>query len=144
MAQQAIPATRNARPFLDFASRGLRYTEKPAVRTLSQRETKIAGIYDLGKITEQSVKRFERMMIYDEYRKKYQQVMKNQLKPRVIRKPIYNLQLDGTVRVDLPPEHPICRKREERRELMFATGKAGKGGQRPRRDNNDIKVRCEK
>lgn len=143
MVQQAIPATRNARSFLDFASRGLRI-EKPAVRSLSQRETKSAGIYDLGKITEQSVKRFERMMIYDEYRRKYQQIMKNRLKPRVIRKPIYNLQLDGTVKVDLPPEHPICINREKRREVMFATGKTGKSGQKPRRDNNDIKVRCEK
>lgn len=83
-------------------------------------------------------------MIFDEYRRRYQQVMSNQLKPRIIRKPVYNLQLDGSVKVDLPPEHPICRKREERRQIMFATGKAGKGGQKPRQNNNDIKIRCGK
>lgn len=58
------------------------------------------------------------------------------------RKPLSIIQLNGQVRVDLPPEHPICRERSERRAMMFATGKAGKGGQRPRRDTNNIKLRC--
>lgn len=35
--------------------------------------------------------------------------------------------------VNLPREHPICREREERREVLFAKNKAGKGGQRPPR-----------
>lgn len=58
------------------------------------------------------------------------------------RKPLSIIQLNGQVRVDLPPEHPICRERSERRAMMFAIGKAGKTGQRPRRDNNNIKLRC--
>ena len=57
-------------------------------------------------------------------------------------KPVATIQPDMSVKVDLPPEHPICVKRQERRELLFATGRAGKGGQRPRRQNNDIKLRC--
>lgn len=99
---------------------------------------------DSNKPTDYEIRRFERNMIFDEYRRRYQQVMSNQLKPRIIRKPVYNLQMDGSVKVDLPPEHPICRKREERRQIMFATGKAGKGGQKPRQNNNDIKIRCGK
>ena len=35
--------------------------------------------------------------------------------------------------VNLHSSHPICREREERREVLFAKNKAGKGGQRPPR-----------
>lgn len=44
--------------------------------------------------------------------------------------------------VDLPPEHKICRERQARREIMFAQDKAGKGGQKPRRKDNNIELRC--
>ncbi|WGL31343.1 hypothetical protein [Dipodfec virus UOA04_Rod_962] len=33
--------------------------------------------------------------------------------------------------VDLPREHPICQRRQERKEVLFAKRKAGKGGQKP-------------
>lgn len=42
---------------------------------------------------------------------------------------------------DLPKEHPICQKRKERKEVMFATGKAGKGGQKPLR-KPILNIRC--
>lgn len=58
------------------------------------------------------------------------------------RKPLNVIQLNGKVRVDLPPEHPICVARHERREVLFALGKSGKGGQRPRRNDNNITLRC--
>lgn len=58
------------------------------------------------------------------------------------RKSLNTIQLNGKIRVDLPPEHPICIARHERREVLFALGKGGKGGQRPRRKDNNIKVRC--
>lgn len=43
--------------------------------------------------------------------------------------------------VDLPREHPLCQKRKERKEVMFATRKAGKGGQKPKKDP-PITIRC--
>lgn len=58
------------------------------------------------------------------------------------RKPLTTIQLDGNIRVDLPPDHPICVARSQRKEILFAENKAGKGGQRPRRQNNNIKLRC--
>lgn len=61
---------------------------------------------------------------------------------RETRKPLNTIQLNGKIRVDLPPEHPICIARHERREVLFAQGKTGKGGQRPRRKDNNIKIRC--
>ena len=33
--------------------------------------------------------------------------------------------------VYLPSSHPVCQEREERREVLFARRKAGKGGQKP-------------
>lgn len=57
-------------------------------------------------------------------------------------KPLQTIQLDKTIRVDLPPEHPICIERERRREVMFAKDKAGSSGQKPRREDNNIKLRC--
>lgn len=42
---------------------------------------------------------------------------------------------------DLPKEHPICQKRKERKEVMFATGKAGKGGQKPMKKPL-LNIRC--
>lgn len=42
---------------------------------------------------------------------------------------------------DLPKEHPICKKRQERKEVMFATGKAGKGGQKPMKKPL-LNIRC--
>lgn len=42
---------------------------------------------------------------------------------------------------DLPNKHPICQRRQERREIMFATGKAGKGGQKPLKLPR-INIRC--
>lgn len=49
----------------------------------------------------------------------------------------------GNLNVDLPYNHPVCVKRRERREIMFARHKAGKGSgkQRPPRQPELI-VRC--
>lgn len=47
----------------------------------------------------------------------------------------------GKLQVDLPHDHPVCRERRERREVMFATHKAGKGGQKKPRQPELI-VRC--
>lgn len=57
------------------------------------------------------------------------------------RKPLSVIQLNGKIRVDLPPEHPICIRRKERRAMMFVSGKAGRSGQRPRQQEQ-IKLRC--
>lgn len=45
--------------------------------------------------------------------------------------------------VYLPSDHPICKERSERREVLFAKHKAGKGGQRPPR-MPQLTIRCEK
>lgn len=42
---------------------------------------------------------------------------------------------------DLPKEHPICQKRKERKEVLFATGKAGKSGQKPMKKPL-LNIRC--
>lgn len=55
---------------------------------------------------------------------------------KVMRTPVSKL-------VDLPPEHPICVQREQRKEILFAKGKAGKGGQKPRKIP-DVIIRCER
>ena len=47
----------------------------------------------------------------------------------------------GKIVVDLPRQHPVCVARRERRQVMFARRKAGKGGQRPRRPS--VIIRCE-
>ncbi len=47
----------------------------------------------------------------------------------------------GRIQVDLPRQHPVCVQRRERREVLFAKGKSGKGGQKPRRPG--IIIRCE-
>lgn len=60
---------------------------------------------------------------------------------REFRKPLQTIQLNGKIKIDLPPEHPICVQREIRREMMFALGQAGKGGQKPRKQEN-ITLRC--
>lgn len=153
--EQLSPATRDARTSLEFefpefpTTRGLRtYRMFPGLRHLLQRKTKSPDVIvgNSPKITERELKRFERNVLYDEYRKRYLDVMSNKLSPRVYRKPLNQISLknyvDKTVTVDLPPEHPICRQREERREILFATGKTGKGGQKPRQQDNNIKLRC--
>lgn len=139
------PATRETRFSLAPVSpvRGLRfeYNENRGLRLSAQRERKRPRTIielpdnpariDFNRDVRQAV-------VIHEYNKIRQAQSKN------ARKPLYMIQPDRTIKVDLPPEHPICIRREERRAVMFAQGKAGKGGQRPRRDNNDIKVRCEK
>lgn len=45
-------------------------------------------------------------------------------------------------KVFLPSDHPICKEREERREVLFARRKAGKGGQNP--PIIRLTVKCEK
>lgn len=48
----------------------------------------------------------------------------------------------GKITVDLPADHKICKERQARREIIFAIDKAGKGGQKPRRKDNNIELRC--
>lgn len=49
----------------------------------------------------------------------------------------------GKLQVDLPHNHPVCVKRRERREILFARGNAGKGAgkQRPPR-RPELIIRC--
>lgn len=63
-------------------------------------------------------------------------------KKKQVFKPVSVIRPDMSIRVDLPKEHPICIEREKRREVMFALGKSGKGGQIPRHQDNNIKLRC--
>ncbi|QXN75016.1 hypothetical protein [Microvirus mar6] len=49
----------------------------------------------------------------------------------------------GNIRVDLPSDHPVCVRRRERREVMFATKKTGKGAGKQRKPKMPIlDVRC--
>lgn len=59
-----------------------------------------------------------------------------------VKTPLTTIRLDGKIITDLPKNHPICVLRRQRRELMFATGKAGSVGQRRRRKSGVI-LRCE-
>lgn len=77
------------------------------------------------------------------------QVTRNRLNNLVFRRDPEKLTLTDKVRhfnaqdwsYDLPKDHPICKRRKERKEVMFATRKAGRGGQKslklPR-----INIRC--
>lgn len=47
----------------------------------------------------------------------------------------------GKIQVDLPHQHPVCVQRRERRELLFAKGKAGKVGQKLRKPG--VIIRCD-
>lgn len=49
----------------------------------------------------------------------------------------------GKLTVDLPYNHPICVKRRERKEIMFAKKKAGRGAGRQRKPKMpELTVRC--
>lgn len=60
-----------------------------------------------------------------------------------VKKPLTTIRLDGKIITDLPSNHPVCVSRRNRRAVLFATGKSGKSGQRPRRHSGEI-LRCEK
>lgn len=138
----ASPATRKATTFLDFQSRGLR-TEIHSIRNLRlspQRERKrfrtiIELPYNPARLDfNREVKQAQAIHEYD--KRRVQDYNSKTMKP------LSTIKLDGSIKVDLPPEHPICVQRKVRRELLFATDKAGKGGQRMRREDNNIQLRC--
>lgn len=131
---RTIPATREARSSLATPTvQGWRniFGRKLAEQRKSNR------LEDLSLPNFQRLKRLDNLPQV----RRFKEIMSQGPKPLRIRKPVSTIQLNGVVRVDLPPEHPICIKREQRREMMFATGKAGKGGQRPRKQQN-IQLRC--
>lgn len=134
------PATREVRPSLDNSQvRGLRLLHRRNLKLDRNREVKRLHIVIPDKKNELRLdlnRDIRHMKFIHDYKKVRSQYSKQAVKP------IATIQPDMSVKVDLPPEHPICVQRQERRELLFATGRAGKGGQRPRRKNNDIKLRC--
>lgn len=124
------PATRNARSFLaPLRSRGLRNIFKSLESRDEIRPTRtvIAAPAERRRLVSQSlrlsVKRANKAVLDN-----------NHL--GLISGPVL-----GKIVVDLPRHHPICVLRRERREIMFAKHKAGKGGQRPRRKS--VILRCE-
>lgn len=155
MAQQAIPATRESRNSLESFSfpeipeiRGLRTKPFERIFRLSpQRERKkmrniIELPYNPARLDlNREVKQALAIQGHKQLGLKgYNDIRKAQFKNAV--KPLYTIRPDMSIKVDLPPEHPICIQREQRRELLFAFNKAGKGGQRPRRLDNNITLRC--
>lgn len=133
------PATREVRPSLvNSQVRGLRLFSRN-LKLGRNREDKRLRIVVPDKNNELRLdlnRDIKHLKFIHDYNKVRSQYSKQAVKP------VATIQPDMSVKVDLPPEHPICVKRQERRELLFATGRAGKGGQRPRRQNNDIKLRC--
>lgn len=126
------PATRTVTPVLGRTVRGLRLfdlVQRPAMpRTTTVIEQPFNPFY-LG---------FNRDLKHYEDVKSYEQKFQ---KKEPVKKPLTSLSLDGRIITDLPKNHPICVARRERRELMFATRKAGKVGQRVRRKSVQI-LRC--
>lgn len=53
------------------------------------------------------------------------------------------LKVGRAEQVILDREHPICREREERKQVLFAKNKAGKGGQKPPR-LPQLTIKCER
>lgn len=133
------PATRETRFSLESVSsvRGLR--NQRSLKLGQQREDKrlhtiIESPFNPFTLDfNREVKQAEAIHKYDERRLK---------DSKFAFKPLTSIKLDGTVVADLPPEHPICIQRKVRREMLFALGKVGKGGQRQRRVNNNIQLRC--
>lgn len=130
------PATRESRHSLESVSvRGLRniFGRKFAEQRKSNR-TIIEESYEIR--PDISLNRDIRQLQFIHEQNKIRQRVS-----RERRKPLSVIQLNGKIRVDLPPEHPICIRRKERRAIIFAYGKAGRSGQRPRQQEQ-IKLRC--
>lgn len=127
------PATRTVRPVLARElERGLR--SRPVQSILRLRD-------------KQEAKRIEpRPVVIDNrrvYRRQSLPVRKiNRLAVQQNKIGLISVGKYGKLQLDLPYDHPICRLRRERRELMFATHKAGKGGQK-RPKQPVINIRCE-
>lgn len=135
-----VPATRDLRQSLDFVE-NRRLRNLPDLRLTNQRERKrLRTVIDVP----DNVLRLDRQRELRQAQdiNRYNQIRQAQAK--FARKPLFKINLDRSLTVDLPPEHPICIRREQRRQMMFVEGKAGKGGRknRPPRDTNLIKVRC--
>lgn len=122
--KKLAPATRLTRFNLETPSRGLRNPEPVRRRDITLPTTGVTpGFVDR-----------QRRVAYaqHELRQRTQDMLNNRLHPQPE---------PAKIEVDLPRQHPICVQRRERRELLFATGRAGKGGQRPRK--RDTIIRCE-
>ena len=140
MELRTIPATREARSSLESDSaRGWRNIFGRKFAEQRQRNRPIAVI-DMP--LDPFGPRYDR-----EVRQAVDFFNTQKIKERVsreFRKPLQTIKLNGQIRVDLPPEHPVCVAREIRREIMFANNKAGRGGQRPRVQNNELKLICKR
>ena len=138
LLSQYNPATREARSSLESSQvRGLRNFIGRKVFNQREKKRPIAVINlpldPLGPEFERELRQARDVL---------QQTKIRQRVGKETRKPLETILLNREIRVDLPPEHPICVQREIRREVMFATRRAGKGGQRPRARNNNITLRC--
>lgn len=130
IAKMQVPATRTARSVLaPVRSRGLRnmfrsFERRDKIRTT---RTVLAAPAERRRLVPASLRRAAR-------RANKAVLDNNHL--GLISGPEF-----GKIVVDLPRQHPVCVARRERREVMFAKRKAGKGGQRPRRPG--VIIRCE-
>lgn len=70
-------------------------------------------------------------------------LLTNNIDPTGERYVYKRLKVGRDEQVFLNPEHPICREREERKQVLFAKNKAGKGGQKPPHLPQFI-IKCEK
>lgn len=136
MELRTIPATRESRNSLETVSvQGWRniFGRKLAEQRKSNR-TIIEEPYEIRPSL--SLNRDVRQVEFINNQNKIRQRVSHEF-----RKPLSVIQLNGKIRVDLPPEHPICIQRQMRRAAIFATGKAGRSGQRPRQQEQ-IRLRC--
>lgn len=93
------------------------YNETP-LDTISRNERRIDSGLDMQHL--------RRLHIQDDIRR-------NNIDPTGVRYDYRREYIGRDEVVTLPSEHPICRLREQRRQIMFAKHKAGKGGQKPPR-----------
>ena len=135
---RTIPAIREARPSLETPS--VRDWRNIFGRKLAEQRKRNRSEL-LESLDNMETLRFDINRDVRQVQRIYEQ---NRIRARIsreTRKPLNVIQLNGQIRVDLPPEHPLCISRQTRREVMFATGKSGRGGQRPRKQENII-LRC--
>lgn len=127
----STPATRTTRLVLERPARGLRLFNRVQSPAMPRTTTVIQS--EFNPFYAGFNRDVRHLLAHREYRKLE--------KSEPVKKPLSSIALDGTIITDLPRNHPICVLRRERRELMFATGKAGVFGQR-RRKSGEI-LRCE-
>lgn len=128
-----FPATRNARSFLVPRERGLR---KPLANTL----LRLRNIEPKSNV--ETIQPAERLRLNTRKQRLRSVNRANQLVADTHKTGLISIGDYGKIQVDLPSNHPVCVKRRERREIIFAKNKAGKGGQKkPKKP--ELTIRCE-